>query len=496
MSSSPPGDHRGVPAPAATPGPTAGWSLRTRLLAMLIVLLAAVCVVIGVGTQVALRQHLTAQIDNQLEGAQARILIQDRNRPGPPRYGREGLDVLAAQGLGPGTLTARVVNGEVRSAGFVSSRPGDLPELVSPDSFPALANVPVDARAHTREVDGARYRLIATQTSQGVLITGLPLEGTYDTLRQFAVVEAVVALAALVAAGFGGGAVIRLTLRPLRRVAATAGRVAELPLHEGEVAVAERVPEVDTDPRTEVGQVGAALNRLLGHVDNALAARQASEKRLRRFVADASHELRTPLASIRGYAELGRRTDEPDEVTQVLHRVEAQATRMTVLVEDLLLLARLDAGRPLERAPVDLSAVVVESVGDAHAAGPEHHWRLELPDDPVVVTGDAARLHQVLGNLLANARTHTPAGTTVTTALSTSDGVATLTVTDDGPGIPEELRPHVFQRFARGDGSRSRTAGSTGLGLSIVEAVVSAHAGRVAVTSRPGRTVFEVILPR
>jgi two-component system OmpR family sensor kinase len=180
----------------------------------------------------------------------------------------------------------------------------------------------------------------------------------------------------------------------------------------------------------------------------------------------------------------------------VLHRVEAQATRMTVLVEDLLLLARIDAGRPLERAPVDLSAVVVESVGDAHAAGPAYHWRLELPEDPVVVPGDATRLHQVLGNLLANARTHTPAGTTVTTALSTSDGMATLTVADNGPGIPEELQPHVFQRFARGDSSRSRTAGSTGLGLSIVEAVVSAHAGRVAVTSRPGRTVFKVTLPR
>jgi two-component system, OmpR family, sensor kinase len=494
MSSSPRAERAG--AAWRRWGP-AGWTLRVRLLAMLIALLAAVCVVIGVGTQVALRQYLTAQIDNQLEGAQARILIQERTRRGPPRPGPEGLEGLAARGLGPGTLAARVVDGKVISAGFLSSRPGNPPELLSPASFPALASVPVDRKAHTRELDdGARYRLIATQTSEGVLITGLPLEGVYDTLRQFAVVEAVVALAALVAAGLGGGAVIRLTLRPLRRVAATAGRVAELPLHEGEVAVAERVAEVDTDPRTEVGQVGAALNRLLGHVDAALAARQASEMRLRRFVADASHELRTPLASIRGYAELGRRTDEPDEVAQVLRRVEAQATRMTVLVEDLLLLARLDAGRPLERAPVDLSTVVVESVGDAHAAGPAYHWRLELPDDPVVVCGDAARLHQVLGNLLANARTHTPAGTTVTTALSTSDGVATLTVTDDGPGIPEDLRPHIFQRFARGDGSRSRTAGSTGLGLSIVEAVVSAHGGRVDVTSHPGRTVFEVTLPR
>jgi len=266
--------------------------------------------------------------------------------------------------------------------------------------------------------------------------------------------------------------------------------VAELPLHAGDGALAERVPAVYTDPRTEVGQVGAALNRLLGHVDSALAARQASETRLRQFVADASHELRTPLAAIRGYAELGRRDDA--DADGVLERVESQAKRMTTLVEDLLLLARIDAGRPLERGPVDLSALVVEGVGDAHVAGPEHRWRLDLPDEPVVVVGDGARLHQVLANLLANARTHTPPGTEVTVGLRPQ---GQLTVTDNGPGIPADLQPHIFQRFARGDSSRSRTAGSTGLGLSIVDAVVAAHGGTVTVTSVPGRTTFTVTLP-
>jgi two-component system OmpR family sensor kinase len=457
---------------------------------MLVLLLAFVCLIIGVVTEVALRQYLIGQTDSRLEGARER-LVEAGARYGP-RPGE--LEFLNAPGLGPGTLGARVADGEVVIAGRVPER-GKI-RLIEP--YPQLASVPLDGQPHTVDLDGTPYRLLATQTSTGdVLVTGLSLEDAYDTLYNLAVIEVAIALAALLAAGLGGSAVIRLTLRPLRRVAATAGRVAELPLHAGDVAVAERVPAVDTDPRTEVGQVGAALNRLLGHVDAALVARQASETRLRQFVADASHELRTPLAAIRGYAELGRRSamGAPPEVADVLQRVETQATRMTTLVEDLLLLARLDAGRPLEHAPVDLTALVVESVGDAHVAGPGHHWRLELPDDLVLVEGDNTRLHQVLANLLANARTHTPAGTTVIVGLSTSEHDVQVTVTDDGPGIPRSLQPHVFQRFARGDNSRSRIAGSTGLGLSIVDAVVGAHRGSVSVTSRPGSTRFTVSLP-
>jgi two-component system, OmpR family, sensor kinase len=287
--------------------------------------------------------------------------------------------------------------------------------------------------------------------------------------------------------------VVRRELRPLERVAVTAGRVSRLPLDRGEVELAERVP--DADPRTEVGQVGTALNRMLDHVGWALESRQESETRLRQFLADASHELRTPLAAIRGYAELTRRDPLPAETEYSLVRISSQAERMTTLVEDMLLLARLDSGRPLESADVDLTRLVVDAVSDAHATGPDHRWALQLPEDPVVVRGDASRLTQVLTNLLANARTHTPPGTTVTVSLAGDPHGARLMVADDGPGIPPDLLPHVFERFARGSSSRSRSNGSTGLGLSIVHAVVAAHEGSVTVTSVPGRTEFTVLLP-
>jgi two-component system OmpR family sensor kinase len=238
---------------------------------------------------------------------------------------------------------------------------------------------------------------------------------------------------------------------------------------------------------------------MLGHVESSLGRRHASEARLRRFAADASHELRTPLAAIRGYAELARRHPGtlPREVEHALVRVESESERMSALVEDLLLLARLDAGRPLQSRPVDLTRLAIDATSDARAAGPEHRWQLELPEGPVLVAGDDQRLYQVLANLLSNARTHTPAGTTVTVALGAlpQSGAAELTVTDDGPGIPAELQPDLFERFVRGDSSRSRAAGSTGLGLSIVEAVIGAHHGTVAVTSQPGRTRFAITLP-
>jgi two-component system OmpR family sensor kinase len=266
------------------------------------------------------------------------------------------------------------------------------------------------------------------------------------------------------------------------------------------------VAEADTNTRTEVGQVGAALNHMLEHVAAALRARQASETRIRQFVADASHELRTPLAVIRGYAELSRRDGEPmpADVAHALRRVESEAVRMTVLVEDLLLLARLDeegaprgtrrggSVRPRRRRPQrcprrGTQAPVVS---------------LDLPEDPVTVTGAAGQLHQVIANLLANARVHTPAGTDVRVSLATRDGrdggpgTAVLEVMDNGPGIPAPLVPEVFERFARGDGSRSRAGGSTGLGLAIVAAVVAAHHGAVTVDSGPGGAAFSVSLPR
>ena len=326
---------------------------------------------------------------------------------------------------------------------------------------------------------------------------GQPAGEAQDVVDSLIVTEVIVIGLALIGAGVAGAVLVRRELRPLERVAETAATVSALPLDRGEVELVERVRDVD--PRTEVGQVATALNQMLDNVGGALEVRQDSETRLRRFIADASHELRTPLAAIRGYAELSRRAPLAPDTAYSLTRISSQAERMTTLVEDLLLLARLDAGRPLERGPVDLTRLVLDGVNDAHAAGMDHRWQLDLPEEPVVVPGDASRLTQVLSNLLANARTHTPAGTTVTVGLARADSNAergtALTVTDDGPGVPADLLPHVFERFARGSASRSRETGSSGLGLAIVDAVVAAHGGRVEVTSRPGRTAFTVWLP-
>jgi two-component system OmpR family sensor kinase len=351
-----------------------------------------------------------------------------------------------------------------------------------------------------------------------VYITGLPMSGLHDTLRDVALAEAAVFSAVLLLAGVSGTFWVRFSLRPLRRVAATASQVADLPLESGEVSLPAGVP--DTDPDTETGQVGLAFNRMLGHVETALRRRAASEVRLRRFAADASHELRTPLAAIRGYAELALRHpgDAPEGVTHALGRVLSESTRMSVLVDDLLLLARLDAGRPLNSEPVDMTRLAIDATSDAQVARPGHRWVLELPDDPELVLGDEHRLRQVLGNLLSNAGRHTPDGTTVTVrvsdalpagepgsgAESASHGTLpsaprlVISVTDNGPGIPAELLPDLFERFTRADTSRSHSsnASSTGLGLAIVDAVIAAHHGAVLVTSRPGTTRFTIVLPR
>jgi two-component system OmpR family sensor kinase len=329
------------------------------------------------------------------------------------------------------------------------------------------------------------------------VIVGQSLADVNTTTNNLLLIFGLITLVALIAAAIAGTIVVRVALRPLGRVVSTATRVSELELAKGEVTLAERVPDADTDPHTEVGQVGAALNRLLGHVEGALVARQASEDKVRQFVADASHELRTPLASIRGYSELTRRGGHelPDDVVRSLGRIESESIRMTSLVEDLLLLARLDAGRELVLGDVDLVPLVVDAVSDAHAAAPDHEWQLHTPDDPIVVTGDGGRLHQVVANLLANARAHTPAGTRVTTSLAVEGADAVITVEDDGPGISPGLLPVLFERFARGDGSRSRATGSTGLGLAIVSAVVDAHGGTVKVESTPGDTRFSVRIP-
>jgi two-component system OmpR family sensor kinase len=347
-----------------------------------------------------------------------------------------------------------------------------------------------------------RFAYHATGLGDG-LIVGMPLRDVHSTVEQLSLIIALVTLAGLAAALLAGRSIVQLALRPLERVSATAAHVSGLSLDRGEVALAVRVSDEDADPRTEVGKVGAALNRMLGHIAAALEAREKSERKVRAFVADASHELRTPLASIRGYSELTRRGghDLPPDVVHALARVESESIRMTELVEDLLLLARLDEGRSLESKPVDITGLLANSVSDAHAAGPNHEWVVMLADEPVVVVGDERRLQQVVANLLTNARMHTPEGSRIVVSLSVgkataqTPATATISIADNGSGIDPALRDSVFERFSRGDNSRSRAAGSTGLGLAIVAAIVEAHHGSVAVHSEPGATVFTVTLP-
>jgi two-component system OmpR family sensor kinase len=362
-----------------------------------------------------------------------------------------------------------------------------------------LAAIPTDGRGHTvRLASLGGYRLMAATAPDGdVLITGLPLEPVEAAVHRLELVAVVVFGAALAVTGVAGALWVRWSLRPLNRVAATATRVSELPLASGEVALPPRAPE--NEPRSEVGRVATAFNRMLGHVEDALTKRHASEERLRSFAADASHELRTPVASVRGHAELAllHPGPVPPEVNRALERIAAESARMGEMVDDLLLLARLDAGRPLERRPVDLTRLVLDAVTDARAAGPGHRWTLELAEEPVTVTGDEHRLHQVLANLLANARLHTPEGSKVTVSLEGGGAAAVLTVHDDGPGVPGDIQPGVFERFTRAEHRRrpENHGGGAGLGLSIVAAVAEAHGGSVGLESRAGSTTFTVRLP-
>jgi two-component system OmpR family sensor kinase len=478
----------------------AGRTLRGRLIAGLLALLFVACAAVGVVTYLSLRGAMLNQLDDQLKMASQRYV----NCLDPPPPSRDHGDHPAPPGGSPSdcahpigqpqyTLSAQIARGVVLD----TATPAGPCRLSRADDA-ILAAMPQNTFFTATLSRLGTYRLIEVRGEDNtVYVTGLPLSSTITTLHDVELTEVIVFSAALLLTGVIGTGWVRLSLRPLRRVSATAAEVTGLPLASGEVDLPHRVP--DADPRTEVGQLGAAFNRMLGHVESALARRHASEARLRTFAADASHELRTPLAAIRGYAELARRYSGtlPPEVEHALARVESESARMSALVEDLLLLARLDAGRPLESAPVDLTRLAIDATSDTRVAGPDHRWQLDLPHGPLLVRGDEQRLHQVLANLLSNARTHTPPGTTVTVALGLAAGrpAAELSVTDDGPGIPAELQADVFERFVRGDGSRSREAGSTGLGLAIVAAVIAAHHGTVTVSSRPGHTRFLITLP-
>jgi two-component system OmpR family sensor kinase len=456
-------------------------------------------------TELALRHHLTAQLDGQLSGTSYRsaLMYPEQPRRHEPRYYPRpgpGPRFLDAPGQPAGMVAAVVSNGKTVDAGYLTS--SGARAALTAAAQGQLEQIAGSRTPVTLDLNGlGRYRVVAAPSRNGgdVIVTGLSMSNVDATMFRMLIIFGIVTVIALVAATTAGVVIIRRALAPLRRVAQTAGEVVDLPLDRGEVELPVRVPEPDANPYTEVGQLGSALNRMLDHIAAALSTRQASETRVRQFVADASHELRTPLAAIRGYTELAQRLGQSGEDTEAvahaMSRVASETERITRLVEDLLLLARLDSGRPLEREPVDLSRLAVDAVSDAHVAGPDHQWELDLPPEPVVVPGDAARLHQVVTNLLANARTHTGTDTVITTRLSMEPTHAVLQVIDNGPGVPAALQSEVFERFARGDTSRSRKGGSTGLGLAIVSAVVKAHNGTITLNSSPGHTEFAVRLP-
>ena len=486
-------------------------SLRSRLLIGLLALVTLGLLISDVATYKTLQRFLVSRVDQQLDGVR---------RPAEISLARSGLRL---QGNGPGLPPAAGpafgtgVRGEVyvevrNTVGKVlatsgSSRildtttpriPKALPPLKPPITPPrtsgqlgAIRTGPAVYRTvGSAESGGPRWRLrvSALPASRGTLILALPMRDVYATLHDLLWIEVAVSGAVLLAAAGLGLWLVRLGLRPLEDIETTAEAIAA-----GDLA--RRVPEAPAG--TEVGRLSRSLNAMLTQIEQAFDERQASEDRLRRFVADASHELRTPLTSIRGYSELFRRGADhrPEDLATVMRRIEEEAARMGILVDDLLLLARLDQGRPLARTPLDLTRLATEAIESAEVIDDGHPLVLQA-DGPVTVVGDPLRVRQVLDNLLANVRTHTPPGTAATVRVEAANGTAVLEVSDRGPGLDGEQAARVFERFYRADPSRTRERGGSGLGLAIVDSIAKGLGGRAAVRTAPGEgATFRVELP-
>lgn len=488
-------------------------SLQTRLMTAVIGFVSLILIIVAVITSATLGKTMEDQLDQKLStyahqlvrateafapsSATAQNILDGPSTPPPGLLFAVWSPVTGYSGLTASTTSATADDG---IGGLLTTLTG----AQMAEAATALKDVSV---ATVTLTDLGSYRVMALPTSNGlIVVTGLPRDEIQNQLTQLLTVIALATIGGLILLALTTAITIRVGLRPLRAVALTATRVANQQLDRGEVTITERVPAYEADPRTETGLVGASLNKLLDHVNTSLASRQKNEERMRRFVADASHELRTPLASIRGYSELSLRAlrqsdpqaERPEVIestTSSLERIQAQSLRMTRLVEDLLLLARLDEGRELVYGTVDLTQLALEGLSDARPTAVDHHWNIDVPDEPVTIVGDAGRMHQVVANLLANARTHTPAGTTVTLSVAQEGEEAVLRVHDDGPGIDPAIRDELFARFARGDSSRARQTGGTGLGLAIAKAIVEGHHGLITVTSEPGDTTFTVRIP-
>ncbi|MGH9073600.1 MAG: sensor histidine kinase, partial [Acidimicrobiales bacterium] len=436
-------------------------SIRARLLLGVLLLVAVGLVVSDAAAATALRSYLVGRLDQQLQlvdpGAVVHLLAL-------PTAG--GANHLAGALGGTETYVALLApDGDV-IRGFPL-----VPQGQRPPSAPQLARSLAGGGgpATVSPVTGGSpsWRLVADPLPQGgAVVVAASLSGERATVSHLEVIEALVTIAVLVLVALLSRWLVRLGLRPLDQMGETAGAIAA-----GDLS---RRVERD-EPETEVGRLGSALNAMLSQIEAAFGAQRASEERLRQFVADASHELRTPLTSIRGYAELFRRGawERPGDLATAMRRIEEESIRMGALVEDLLLLARLDQGRPLERGPVDLASIAADAAADARATDPGRPVEVEAPA-PVPVLGDEARLRQVAANLLANAHHHTPPGTPVRVGARTVGDRAVLEVADDGPGLDPDQAARVFERFYRADTSRSRSRGGAGLGLSIVAAIARA----------------------
>ncbi|WP_299087188.1 cell wall metabolism sensor histidine kinase WalK [uncultured Microbacterium sp.] len=476
------------------------WSLQTRLIVTVVSLVALILIAVGLATATTLRAIVADGLDSEIKAAASSIRIIP---------GTTAEDTLRAGRQQSGTML--IIDGLGGVSGAYVDADDAVVALDNAEIQEILARIP-HVGFDTVDLPGLGENRVYSENvgDSFYVVIGMSAEEQVTTIAKVLTSVALITAGGLFALAAIIALVIRRSLKPLRSVADTAARVAAQPLDSGDVTITERVPASEADADDEIGRVGAALNTLLDHVDTSLTARQRNEERMRAFVADASHELRTPLAAIRGYSELSLRAlsaagGEGATPAQIeagaqhsqhgLERINAASLRMTTLVEDLLLLARLDEGKELVYGAVDLARVAVDSVADAQAAGMDHEWIIDVPEEPVIVAGDAVRLHQVVANLLANARVHTPAGTRVSASVQVEDGMAVMRVADNGPGIDPAVADELFERFARADSSRARQTGGTGLGLSIAKAIATAHHGTLSVKSEPGATVFEVRLP-
>ena len=464
-------------------------SLRARLLLVTVGLVTLGLLIADVVTYRALSSSLLERVDEQLAQVGA-VAVQslDAQFPMPDGPG-------SGPGYGPpaGSYAALLdpSGNVVHEHSFDYGERDAAPAPVLPAGLPGSSTGGVGTTTFSAgATDGdTRFRVeaVGPRPGAGTLVIAVPLTEMRETLGRLLAIEALVTIGVALTAGALALWLVRIGLRPLETMGATAGAIAA-----GDLS--RRVEPADDT--TEIGKLGTSLNAMLAQIEAAFDERRASEERLRRFVGDASHELRTPITSIRGYAELFRRgaSTRPDDLERSMSRIEAEAERMGVLVDDLLLLARLDQGRPLEQENVDLRKVVTEAVDAARAIDPQRVLDADL-DGQTFVVGDGGRLRQVIDNLLENARVHTPSGTPTHVQLRSDSTGATLTIADEGPGMDPEVASKAFERFYRGDPARARATGGAGLGLAIVSAIIESHGGNVRVLDADTGTTIEVHLP-